>query len=260
MLQFAAPCLSPDAAGQSRLHDMQDVSSPLILIIDDARDGRDLLAAFLARHGFRIRIASHAAEAQAILAGGGVGLAIIDMQKPGEVGLNLCAHLSRTRRVPVILLSSCATEEDRIRGLERGADDYLSRPFSPRELIARIRAVLRRCPAGLPPRPEGRRRFGGLVHDPARSILSDDAGREIDLTTGENRLLGALLDHAGQTVSRVRLLELMRGRGSGSCDRAVDNAVSRLRRKIGDDAKPPQMIVTEWGGGYRLVGSVEPAP
>ena len=236
---------------------MRDVHAPLILIADDARDIRDPLASFLARHGFRTRTAANAADARTILAEGGVHLAIIDIMMPGESGLSLCAHLTRTSRVPVILLSACAEETDRIRGLDHGADDYVTKPFSPRELIARIRAVLRRVPAELPSPPTGRRRFGRFVHDPTRAILCDDAGRDIELTTGENRLLGAFLDHAGQTVSRARLLELMRGRSPRAYDRAVDNTVSRLRRKIGDDATPAQVIVTEWGGGYRLVGAVE---
>lgn len=235
---------------------MPDAFSPLVLIVDDAREIRDPLAGFLSRQGFRTRTAVNAADARAILAEGGVHLAIIDIMMPGESGLSLCAHLNQTSRVPVILLSACAEETDRIRGLDHGADDYVTKPFSPRELTARMRAILRRVPAEPLSPPAGRRRFGRFVHDPTRSILTDDAGHEIELTTGENRLLGAFLDHAGQTVSRARLLELMRGRSPRAYDRAVDNTVSRLRRKIGDDAKPAQVIVTEWGGGYRLVGTV----
>lgn len=237
---------------------MHDAHAPLILIVDDARDIRDPLASYLGRHGFRTRTAANAAEARSILAGGGVHLAVIDIMMPGESGFSLCAHLGQTRSVPVILLSACAEETDRIRGLDHGADDYVTKPFSPRELIARIRAVLRRVPAAPPTPPARVRRFGRFVHDPTRALLIDDAGTGVELTTGENRLLAAFLDHAGQTVSRARLLELMRGRSPRAYDRAVDNTVSRLRRKIGDDAKPAQVIVTEWGGGYRLVGLVEP--
>ncbi|WP_295044811.1 response regulator transcription factor [uncultured Paracoccus sp.] len=236
---------------------MTDAYSPLILIVDDARDIRDPLAAFLSRQGFRTRTAANAAEARPLLDAGGANLAIIDIMMPGESGLSLCAHVTQTSRIPVILLSACAEETDRIRGLDHGADDYVTKPFSPRELIARIRAILRRVPAERPSVPSERRRFGRLVHDPGRSLLTDDQGRAIELTTGENRLLGTLLDHAGQTVSRARLLELMRGRSPRAYDRAVDNTVSRLRRKIGDEGRPAQVIVTEWGGGYRLVGAVE---
>lgn len=236
---------------------MTEASVPQILIVDDARDIRDPLGLYLRRQGFRTRLAANAAEARKVLDAAVIHLAVIDIMMPGESGLSLCRDLTRERRTPVILLTARAEETDRIDGLELGADDYVTKPFNPRELVARIRAVLRRVPASQPQPGTACRRFGEFVHDPLRERLMTDQGHEIELTTGENRLLGALLDHPGKTLSRMRLLDLIHGREARAYDRAVDNTISRLRRKLGDDRRESRLIVTEWGGGYRIAVPVE---
>jgi two-component system, OmpR family, response regulator len=150
-----------------------------------------------------------------------------------------------------------ADDTDRIVGLELGADDYVVKPFNPRELLARVRAVLRRVPPPPPQIPEGRRQFAGWRHDPATHRLDHADGREVSLTSCESRLLGVLLDHPRTVLDRDRLLDLTAGREAKAYDRAIDNTVSRLRRKIEADPKAPTLIVTEWGGGYMLAADVE---
>ncbi|SFX98399.1 Transcriptional regulatory protein, C terminal [Paracoccus pantotrophus] len=236
---------------------MIEASVPQILIVDDARDIRDPLGLYLRKQGFRTRLAGNATEARRAMDEAVIHLAIIDIMMPGENGLSLCRDLTRKRGTPVILLTARTEEADRIGGLELGADDYVTKPFNPRELVARIRAVLRRVPASQPQPGTACRRFGEFVHDPLRERLITVQGHEIELTTGENRLLGALLDHPGETLSRTRLLDLIRGREARAYDRAVDNTISRLRRKIGDDGRESRLIVTEWGGGYRIAVPVE---
>ena len=228
---------------------------PQILVVDSARDIREPLGLFLRRQGLRVRLAATAAEAQRAPARTAVHLVLLDPALPGEDGPALFRALVR-RRMPVILLSARSEEEDRIAGLDSGADDYLAKPFSPRELLARIRAVLRRTPPATPA-PTGARRFAGMVHDADRQRLTLADGRDLPLTTGENRLLTALLGHPGEVLSRARLLDLVRGREPRAYDRAADNLVSRLRRKIGDGERAEKLIVTEWGGGYRLAATVE---
>jgi two-component system, OmpR family, response regulator len=160
---------------------------------------------------------------------------------------------------PVILLTAMAEETDRVVGLELGADDYVVKPFNPRELLARIRAVLRRVPPAAPVLPTGRRRFGPWVHDPATQRLVDRDGSDVPLTSGESRLLSLFLDHPQVVLSRTRLLDHLVGRDAKPYDRAIDNRVTRLRRKVEADPTEPRLIVTEWGGGYRLACNVEDA-
>lgn len=238
-------------------HPMSDGIEPRILIVDDARDIREPLGQFLRRQGYRTRLAADAAEARRALTQEPVHLAIVDVMMPGEDGLSLCRALTSERRLPVILLTARAEMDDRVAGLELGADDYVVKPFNPRELLARIRAVLRRTPPKLPVPSTRRRRFAGLVHDPAGHRILTATGQEIALTSGESRMLGLLLDAPGQVLSRARLLDLYAGREARAYDRAVDNTISRLRRKIEMDPRTPVLIVTEWGGGYRLVAEVE---
>ncbi|WP_313352906.1 response regulator transcription factor [Paracoccus sp. (in: a-proteobacteria)] len=232
-------------------------SAPQILIVDDARDVREPLGLYLRKRGFRTRLAANAAEARKIITEAVIHLAVVDIMMPGESGLNLCHDLTREGGTPVILLTALAEQADRINGLDIGADDYVTKPFDPRELVSRIQAVLRRVPASQPQPSTLRRRFATFVHDPLRELLLTDQGQEIELTSGENRLLGALLDHPGETLSRMHLMDLIRGREARAYDRAVDNLISRLRRKIGDDARETRLIVTEWGGGYRMAATVE---
>lgn len=239
---------------------MPEVKEPKILIVDDARDIREPLGVYLRRQGLRTRLAADVAEARRALAEEPVHLVILDVMMPGEDGLSLCRELAATRRVPVILLTARNAHEDRVTGLETGADDYVTKPFNPRELLARIRAVLRRAPPAQAEPNLQRRRFAGLIHDPDRRLVLRPDGSAIELTSGESRLLSQLLDQPGQVQSRARLLDLLYGREARAYDRAVDNTVSRLRRKIEADPKNPVLITTEWGGGYRLAADVEALP
>lgn len=239
---------------------MSDPITPHLLIVDDARDIREPLGQYLRKQGFRTRLAASVPEARVALAEAAIHLVILDVMMPGEDGLSLCRSLVAQGGPPVILLTAMADETDRIVGLELGADDYIVKPFNPRELLARVRAVLRRMPPQTLPVPTGRRRFGAWTHDPDRMVIRRADTREEALTTAENKLLGLLLDHPRQVLSRATLLDLTAGREAKAYDRAIDNQVSRLRRKIEDDPKSPALLVTEWGGGYRLVADVEDAP
>ena len=239
---------------------MTDASEPHILIVDDARDIREPLGQYLRKQGFRTRLAADAAEARAALEEGAFALVVLDVMMPGEDGLSLCRWLAGRGGPPVILLTAMADETDRIVGLELGADDYLVKPFNPRELLARIRAVLRRAPPAPATVAVERRRFGPWTHDPAARVLSGKDGRTVELTSGENRLLAVFLDRPREVMSRATLLDLTAGREAKAYDRAIDNQISRLRRKIEDDPGRPALLVTDWGGGYALAADVEDAP
>jgi len=236
------------------------MSEPHLLVVDDARDIREPLAMYLRKHGYRVSLAPDAASARQAIANGSVDLVVLDVMMPGEDGLALCRQLVARGGPPVILLTAMADDADRIAGLEVGADDYVVKPFNPRELLARVRAVLRRVPPSPPAAPTGRRRFAGLVHDPDRRTVTRPDGEEVTLTSAESRLLSVFLDRPGMVLGRDRLLDLTAGREAKAYDRAIDNHVSRLRRKIEADPKRPAIVVTEWGGGYRLAAEVEDAP
>ena len=235
-------------------------TAPHVLVVDDHRDIREPLARFLERHGLRATVAESAAAARRALKAAAVDLVVLDVMMPGEDGLALCRHLRETTRIPVILLTAMGEETDRIVGLEVGADDYVAKPFSPRELLARIKAVIRRAQS-LPPDREplaaGTVRFDRWSLDTARRELVDGEGVVTPLSSGEFRLLSALLERPGMVLSRDQLLDLTRGRRAEPFDRAVDNQVSRLRRKIERDPKRPALVVTVRGGGYRFAGKVE---
>jgi len=236
---------------------MADSFESHILIVDDARDIREPLGQYLRKQGFRTRLAANAAEARAALEEAIFALVVLDVMMPGEDGLSLCRWLVAQGGPPVILLTAMADETDRIVGLEIGADDYLVKPFTPRELLARIRAVLRRAPPAPAMVAVARRRFGEWTHDPALRALDHGDGRKVELTSGENRLLGVFLDRPREVMSRATLLDLTAGREAKAYDRAIDNQISRLRRKIEGDARNPVLLVTEWGGGYALAADVE---
>ena len=231
---------------------------PHILVVDDARDIREPLAQYLRKHNFRASLAADGAEARRAIEEAAIDLVVLDVMMPGEDGLSVCRWLVGQGGPPVILLTAMADDADRIVGLELGADDYIVKPFNPRELLARVRAVLRRAPPRAPERTSEKRRFADWVHDPSARTVS--RGEEtMKLTTGEDRLLSVLLDHPGTVLSRDRLLDLTVGREAKAYDRAIDNQVSRLRRKIEDDPRDPRLLLTEWGGGYRLACDVEAA-
>jgi two-component system, OmpR family, response regulator len=237
--------------------------APHLLVVDDNRDVRDALRQYLVKHGHRVIVAESAAAARRELATHAIDLVVLDVMMPGEDGLSLCRELRAKGSVPIILLTAMAEETDRIVGLEIGADDYVTKPFNPRELLARIKAVLRRSQS-LPhrpgePAPGGRLRFDRWVFDPAARELIDAAGTAVALSTGEFLLLSALLRHPGVVLTRDQLLDLTRGREATPFDRSVDNQISRLRKKLERDPKNPSLIKTHWGGGYSFTATVEPA-
>jgi len=236
--------------------------TPHILVVDDHREIRDALGKYLQRHGYRVSVAGDAREARRVLAGHAIDLLILDVMMPGEDGLSLCRDLRARSSIPIILLTAMAEDTDRIVGLEIGADDYVTKPFNPRELLARIKAVLRRVHA-LPPAREpverGRLRFGDWVFDPARRELLREDGVTVPLSTAEYQLLLAFVRHPGMVLSRDQLLDLARGREAQLFDRSIDNLVSRLRKKIEKDPRRPRYIKTHWGGGYSFAAEVERA-
>ena len=236
--------------------------TPHILVVDDHREIRELLARYLAKSGFRVSAAENAAAARRRLQAEAIDLVVLDVMMPGEDGLSLCRELRAAGTTPVILLTALGEETDRIVGLEVGADDYLAKPFNPRELLARIKAVLRRV-TSLPPqrgRPAARRlRFDRWVLDTGRRELEGEDGVAVPLSTGEYLLLVAFLERPRLVLTRDQLLDLTRGREAGPFDRAVDNQVSRLRRKVEADPRQPRLIRTHWGGGYSLEAEVHEA-
>ncbi|MEM1316971.1 MAG: response regulator [Pseudomonadota bacterium] len=234
------------------------MGEPHILIVDDARDIREPLSQYLRKHSFRTSLAGDAVQARTAVEEGAVDLVVLDIMMPGEDGLSVCRWLSERGGPPVILLTAMADDADRVVGLELGADDYVVKPFNPRELLARIRAVLRRAPAGPPKVEAAARRFGPWTHHADTAQIVHDDGRTVALTSAENRLLIVFLDNPRTVLSRDRLLDVTAGREAKAYDRAIDNQVSRLRRKIETDPKHPEFLMTEWGGGYRLATKVEP--
>ena len=235
---------------------------PHILVVDDDREIRDLLAKFLERQRLRITTARDGKEARRAYLNGHFQLVVLDLMMPGEDGLELARWLRSESKVPIIMLTAMAEETDRIIGLELGADDYVTKPFNPRELLARIRAVLRRTGDGEEKGQEGSARtyrFSGWLLETARRRLLDPSGVEVAITGGEYELLVALLDRPNRVLTRDMLLDLLRGRQAGPFDRAIDVAVSRLRRKLEDDGRNSQLIKTVRGGGYVLSTPVERA-
>jgi two-component system, OmpR family, response regulator len=235
---------------------------PHILVVDDDREIRDLLARFLERQRFRVTAVRDAREARRAWTGAHFHLVVLDLMLPGEGGLELARWMRGQGDVPIVMLTAMGEETDRIIGLELGADDYLPKPFNPRELLARVRAVLRRA-GDAPERkhdPASRViRFSGWTLEPARRRLLNPDGVEVALTGGEYDLLVALVERANRVLTRDMLLDLLRGRQAGPFDRAIDVAISRLRRKLDDDGRNAQLIKTVRGGGYVLAADVERA-
>lgn len=233
---------------------------PHLLLVDDERSIREPLAAYLQRSGFRVTQAADAQAARARLAGLSIDLVVLDIMMPGEDGLSLCRHIRESGDIPVVLLTAMTDETDRIVGLEMGADDYVSKPFSPRELVARIKVILRRVRSGGGARQHGTAgeaySFAGWVLRTDGRVLVGDDGVSVPLSTGEYNLMLALVTRPRQVLSRDQLLDLTQGREANAFDRAIDNSVSRLRRKIEPDPKNPSIIKTVWGGGYTLASDV----
>ena len=230
--------------------------TPHILVGDDHREIRDALAKYLERNGMRASVAADAVAMDAQLRGGKFDLIVLDVMMPGEDGLSVCRRLRVTGDTPILMLTALGEETDRIVGLELGADDYLAKPFNPRELLARIKAILRRSGG----RTEvaggalaGRRlAFDRWTLDVDQRRLTSDDGQEVSLTTADFRLLTVFLERPRFVLSREQLLDLTSGRTAQVFDRTIDNQVSRLRHKIERDPAKPTLITTVWGGGYSL--------
>ena len=230
-----------------------------IAVVDDDRDIREPLAKYLARAGYRVSTAADGAQLDKLLATSRVDLIVLDVMMPGEDGLSICRRLQAGARIPLILLTALSEEIDRIVGLELGADDYLSKPFNPREILARIKSVLRRTEMLPHPRRRvrGTVRFDQWVLDYARKEVAGPDGVAVRLSSGEHLLLTTLIEHAGAVLTRDHLLDLTRGRDAQLFDRSIDMQVSRLRRKLENDSLDPRIIVTDWGGGYLFAADLE---
>ncbi|MBV9248916.1 MAG: response regulator, partial [Acetobacteraceae bacterium] len=218
---------------------------PHIMVVDDDREIRELLGRFLEKHRLRVTAVRDAREARRAWTNGHYQLVVLDLMLPGESGLDFARWLRSQSNVPVVMLTAMGEETDRIIGLELGADDYVPKPFNPRELLARIRAVLRRAgDNGGQPRDHTARsfRFAGWVLDTGRRRLLNPERAEVVLTGGEYDLLLALVERANRVLTRDMLLDLLRGRQAGPFDRAIDVAISRLRRKLEDDGRDAQLI------------------
>jgi two-component system, OmpR family, response regulator len=228
-----------------------------VLIVDDERDILDPLAAYLSRNGFRVSKARDAAAAREILAAHSIDIALVDIMMPGEDGLSLTGFIHATSKVPVILLTAKAEETDRIVGLELGADDYVTKPFSPRELVARIKAVLRRTGDDRVKAPGADAfAFGDWILRTGERELVDKDGKAVPLSTGEYNLLLAFVTHPKRVLTRDQLLDLSQHRELGAFERSIDNHISRLRKKLEAEASDPRLIKTVWGGGYTLAAEV----
>lgn len=242
---------------------MHSSDTTSILLVDDEPTLREPLSEYLAGQGFTVTEAASAAAARSILTDTSPDIVLLDIMMPGEDGLSLCRHLVETRQLPVIFLTARGEPTDRIVGLELGADDYVVKPFEPRELVARIRTVLRRVGRGAQPDTEAQDwhyHFEGWVLDPLKRKLTDAQGVTVPISTAEFRLLRAFLDNPRKVMDRDLLLDLVQGRTAHLFDRAVDNQVSRLRRKIEADSSDPHLILTVRGGGYRLAANVGRSP
>jgi two-component system, OmpR family, phosphate regulon response regulator OmpR len=227
-----------------------------VLLVDDDLRLRGLLETYLTREGFRVSVAAHAQQLEKLLQERPIDLMVLDLMLPGRSGLEICRDLRAAKNpLPIIMLTAKGDDIDRIVGLELGADDYLPKPCNPRELAARIRAVMRRrhaAPPGAPAADVANIHFGRFVLRPGSRTL-ECAGEAVALTTGEFAVLYALATHPGETLSRERLSTLARGREKGAFDRSIDVQVSRLRRLIEKDPAKPRYLQTVWGAGYVFV-------
>lgn len=233
-----------------------------VAVVEDDPEIRTLVCGLLSREGFEASPCADATDLDRLLARRRVDLVVLDLMLPGEDGLSVCRRLAaRTPSPPVLVVTAKGEDIDRVIGLELGADDYLAKPFNPRELVARARAILRRTreahrPTSAPPREV--LRFAGWRLDTGARALRDPEGAPVELTSGEFDLLMVFLAHPQRVLNRDQLLDWTRGRSAAPYDRAVDVQLSRLRRKLGDDPRRPEMIRTVRGGGYLFAALVEP--
>ena len=235
-----------------------------ILVVDDDPQIGDLISDYLTQHGYRVSTACNGQEMWRLLKKAQVDLIVLDIMLPGEDGLSLCRALREQSEVPIIMLSAVGEEADRIVGLEVGADDYLSKPFSPRELLARIKALVRRTTGALAEKRKASQlssmpniRFLNWALDRNKRHLIAPDGVTVPLSTGEFELLLAFLENPKRTLTRDQLLDMTRGREAVPFDRTIDVQVARLRKKIEADPKSPKIIITVRGGGYQFDAEVK---
>ena len=241
------------------MSNVSESPKPHILIVDDDSEIRDLLSRFLSKHYFRVTTAKDGREMEQSLKDWAIDLIVLDLMLPGDDGLTLCRRVRAESFVPIIMLTAMGEDVDRIIGLEVGADDYLAKPFNPRELAARIKAVLRRVSAPPVPTPADagaeKLSFSGFELEQSTRTLRR-AEEVIPLTAGEYDLLVAFVEHPRRVLNRDQLLDMARGRAAIPFDRSIDVQVGRLRKKIEDDAKNPTLIKTVRGGGYMFTAEV----
>jgi len=235
-----------------------------ILIVDDDAEIRTLLSQYLIKNGLRVTAVADGRAMWRTLEAGRIDLIVLDLMLPGEDGLTLCRNLrTKSSEVPVIMLTALGEEADRIVGLEMGADDYLAKPFSARELLARIKAILRRArslPENLRPDDARNIRFGDWLLDTVQRQLVSSAGVVTPLSGAEYRLLRIFLSHPNRVLNRDQLVDLTQGKEADPLDRSIDVQVSRLRQRLGDDSREPRLIKTVRGEGYVLAVTVRAEP
>src|SRR3990167_79157 len=239
------------------------VAKSHVLIVDDDPQIGELLSDYLEKHGYRVSLARDGWEMHRMMSRANIDLVVLDVMLPGEDGISLCRQLRETSEVPIIMLSAAGEEADRVIGLEVGADDYLAKPFSPRELLARIKALSRRSTGKLATQRQSSHiakmpdiRFQEWILDQNRRRLIAPDGIVMPLSSGEYELLLAFLENPHRTLTRDQLLDLTRGRESMPFDRTIDVQVARLRKKIEKAPKNPEIIVTMRGGGYQFNATV----
>ncbi|MHB1199035.1 MAG: response regulator [Polaromonas sp.] len=234
-----------------------------ILIVDDDAEIRQLLSRYLEKNGLQATTVGDGRAMWRALDGASFDLIVLDLMLPGDDGLTLCRTLRTKSDTPIIMLTARGDETDRIVGLEMGADDYLPKPFSARELLARIKVILRRArslPPNLRPDASSRLRFAGWVLDTVQRNLISSMDVVTPISGAEYRLLRVFLDHPNRVLSRDQLLDLSQGKEAGPLDRSIDVQVSRLRHRLGDDPRDPQLVKTVRGEGYVLAATVSREP
>ena len=230
-----------------------------LLVVDDDRDIRELLTDYLTRNGFRATAVADGRAMRAALAAHAFDLVVLDVMLPGEDGLTLCRELRARSNLPILMLTARGDDLDRIVGLEMGADDYLPKPFNPRELLARIKAVLRRArtlPDNLHAPQHSFARFDGWTLNFDTRTLHDPAGEAVELSGAEFRLLKIFVERPHRVLNRDQLMDLLHGRDTEPFDRSIDVQVSRLRQRLGDDAREARLIKTVRGEGYVFTAPV----
>ena len=232
-----------------------------ILVVDDDADIRDLLSAYLQKNGYRVTAVADGKGMREALESRRPDIVVLDLMLPGEDGLALCRNIRARSEIPVIMLTALGEETDRIVGLELGADDYLTKPFNPRELLARIKSVLRRSralPKNLQREETNSIRFAGWTLDMATRNLTSPDGIVVALSGTEFKLLRVFISHPNRVLNRDQLIDLMLSRDAIPFDRAIDVQVSRLRHRLAEDAKEPSIIKTVRGEGYVFAARIEP--